>query len=87
MTLTQLYEKTTGVENPRFITAREESLAKQCLVIINPLEEDIEFHKGVQEQSDNLFLSFEKYCREEKKQGSNAPDWLLLKQWKEKEPK
>jgi len=41
MTEKKLLEKLTGVNNPRFITPREDAIIKECLTIINQLEKAI----------------------------------------------
>lgn len=41
MTEQELLEKLTGVNNPRFITPREDAIIKECLTIINNLEQQL----------------------------------------------
>jgi len=47
MTEQKLLEKLTGVNNPRFITPREDAIIKECLAIINNLEEQLTIHSVV----------------------------------------
>lgn len=47
MTEPELLEKLTGVNNPRFITPREDAIIKECLTIINELEQQLLIHSVV----------------------------------------
>ena len=47
MTEQKLLEKLTGVNNPRFITPREDAIIKECLAIINNMEEQLNIHSVV----------------------------------------
>tara|TARA_R110002049_G_scaffold199037_1_gene369109 strand:+ start:31515 stop:31766 length:252 start_codon:yes stop_codon:yes gene_type:complete len=62
MTEQKLLEKLTGVNNPRFITPREDAIIKECLAIINNLEKQLLIHSVVG-QSEQL-EDFVKYIQE-----------------------
>ena len=47
MTEQELLEKLTGVNNPRFITPREDAIIKECLTIINEIEQQLLIHSVV----------------------------------------
>jgi hypothetical protein len=68
MTEQKLLEKLTGVNNPRFITPREDAIIKECLTIINELEAAIsvtrcslQFNALLQKKTEVIYKSVKYY--------------------------
>jgi len=56
MTEQKLLEKLTGINNPRFITPREDAIIKECLTIINNFEEQLILSGVVDCKHDNEIM-------------------------------
>ena len=63
MTEQKLLEKLTGVNNPRFITPREDAIIKECLTIINELEAAISVTRCCEELKDKKAMTLKDYAK------------------------